>query len=233
MLSRLGFWDSKKKVTTRFLLVWSHSVASDLTIRPPQARSIATRRRLLDAAIECLVEQGYASTTTASICQRAGVSQGALFKHFATKAALMVATVEHLFASLIVEFRRTFDAAAQEDDPIAGALRLLDRTFRKPRLLAAFELYGVARTDRDLSAALEPVVANHRESLRREARSLFPQAAERNPDFDAFLDLALSALQGRALGSLAGLDPDTNVNELVILYRLARRELGNPGQTDD
>jgi AcrR family transcriptional regulator len=202
-------------------------VAIETTTRPRQARSIATRRRLLDAAIACLVEHGYASTTTAGVSSLAGVSQGALFKHFPTKAALLVATVEYLFGELISDFRRAFDSAADEEDPIGGALRLLDRTFREPRLLAAFELYVVARTDRELAAALEPVVATHREALRREARALFPAAAKTNPDFDAFVDLALSALQGRAIGALVAADPRADVNELVTLYRLARRELGD------
>lgn len=195
-------------------------------IRPRQARSIATRRRLLDAAVSCLVEHGYASTTTAGVCQAAGVSQGALFKHFPTKAALLVATVDHLFAELLVDLRRAFDTAAGEDDPIAGALRLLDRTFREPRLLAALELYVAARTDRDLAAALEPVAAAQRSALRLEARSLFSGAAETNPDFDPFVDLVVAAIQGRALDSLVALDPRADLNGLLTLYRLARREFG-------
>jgi AcrR family transcriptional regulator len=194
--------------------------------RPRQARSIATRRKLLDATISCLVECGYAGITTAAVAEAAGVSQGALFKHFPTKSALLGATVEHLFGDLISDYRRAFDAAADDDDdPIGAALRQLDRTFREPRLLAAFELYVVARTDRDLAKALRPVVASHREALRREARSLFPNAADANPDFEAFVDLVLSAMQGRAIGSLVGPDPRADVNELVTLYRLARREL--------
>ena len=206
-------------------------MVTETTLRPRQARSIATRRRLLDATIDCLVEQGYGSTTTAAVCRGAGVSQGALFKHFPTKAALLVATVEHLFAELIVDFRRAFDAASEEDDLISGALRQLDRTFRKPRLLAAFELYVVARTDRELAAALAPVLVAHREALRSEARALFPRAAERNPDFEPFVDLVMSALQGRALDSLVAPNPRADLNELVTLYRLARRELSDDVQS--
>ena len=53
---------------------------------PQQARSVATRRRLLDAAVETLLSLGLARTSTTEVCRRAGVSQGALFKHFASKA---------------------------------------------------------------------------------------------------------------------------------------------------
>jgi AcrR family transcriptional regulator len=51
-------------------------------------------RRLLDAARDQLVLSGYAGATTARVCERAGVSQGALFRHFPTREALMVAVAE-------------------------------------------------------------------------------------------------------------------------------------------
>ena len=35
-------------------------------------RSAATREALLDATLECLVEDGYANTTTARVAERAG-----------------------------------------------------------------------------------------------------------------------------------------------------------------
>lgn len=197
---------------------------------PRQARAIETRRRLLEATVECLVVRGYAATTTAAVCESAGVSQGALFKHFPSKASLLAATIEHLFGDLIRDVRRVFETAAEEDDRIGSAVRLLDRTFHEPRLLASFELYVAARTDRDLAAALQPAAASYREALRQEAKALFGLADDENPDRDALVQLVLSAMQGRALSSLAGGDPRGEVGELVALYRLASRELGGASQ---
>ncbi|MEE3329910.1 MAG: TetR/AcrR family transcriptional regulator [Myxococcota bacterium] len=200
----------------------------DPTSEPPaprQARSIETRRRLLEAAIECLIERGFASTTTAHVCQQAGVSQGALFKHFPTKAVLWVACVERLFADLMVDFKNAFQAIAGEADRVGAAVRLLDRSFREPRLHAAFELFLVSRHDSALREALEPVVIAFRESLRDEARALFPVAARENEEFDAFFDVMLSAMQGRALSALVAPDSRADVRELVTLYRLVSREV--------
>lgn len=208
------------------------SVTPSGSPRPPrQARSIATRRRLIEAAIERLIEQGFASTTTAHICQQAGVSQGALFKHFPTKAALWVASVEELFAGLVESFRVAFAEIESEEDRVGASVRLLDRTFREPRLHAAFDLYLVARHDRVLREALEPVVLAYKESLRDEVRRLFPEAAEANPEFDAFIDVLLAALQGRALGALAAPDARADVRELVTLYRLVSREVSGEGRS--
>ena len=54
------------------------------------------RARLLDATVDCLVERGFAGTSTTLVSERAGVSRGAQLHHFPTKNDLVVAAVEHL-----------------------------------------------------------------------------------------------------------------------------------------
>lgn len=193
--------------------------------RPRQARSLATRARLLDAAIETLVAQGYAALTTTEVCRRAGLSQGALFKHFESKAGLVGALAERLFSALIEDFRAGFAGAGAPGDRLGAVLAQLARSFREPRLLAALELYTAARTDAVLRAQLAPVLARHRANLLREARDLFPRAAEANRDFDAIVDTVIAALQGAALGGLATSDPEPTRRSLVWLERLLRAEL--------
>ena len=195
------------------------------TPRPRQARSLATRARLLDAAIETLVAQGYAALTTTEICRRAGLSQGALFKHFESKAGLVGALAERLFAALIDDFRAGFGRAARPEDRLGSALDELARSFREPRLLAALDLYTAARSDGRLRARLAPVVARHRANLLREARELFPRAAEANPEFDAVVDNAIGALQGAALGGLVATDAEAARRSLAWLERVLRAEL--------
>jgi AcrR family transcriptional regulator len=194
--------------------------------RPPQqARSLATRRRLLDATVAVLLDLGLAATSTPEVCRRAGVSQGALFKHFGSKSALLAAAVAHLFRELVDDYRGAFAAIADCEDRIGGAVQLLWSTFTGPRLGVAFELYGAARSDPELRAALAPVLEEHRRSLRREARALFPEAAQQDRDFDAVIDLILSAMQGAALGRMVLGDDPSHHHELTVLEALARREI--------
>ena len=54
----------------------------------PEARG--TRARLLDAALALLSEGGYAAATVSNIAERVGVSAGALYRHFPSKAELFV-----------------------------------------------------------------------------------------------------------------------------------------------
>jgi len=191
--------------------------------RPVQARSRATRQRLLDATIATLIAEGHAGTTTTAICQRAQVSQGALFKHFRSKRELLAETVEHLFARLIEDFEAAFAALPDQPDRVRAALELLRGTFAQPRLLAAFELYTAARSDADLREVLAPVMADHRENLRRAARRLFPGAAR----VDAVADAVLAAVQGAALGALVLPEPRAEARSLEWLLEAVRRELGD------
>lgn len=46
------------------------------------------REQILEAAKRCFALYGFAGTTTKSVAQAAGISEGLLFKHFPTKAAL-------------------------------------------------------------------------------------------------------------------------------------------------
>src|SRR5947209_11961149 len=69
------------------------------TVRAPrtqQQRRDEPRGALLDAAVESLIEVGFARTTTLEVQRRANVSRGALLHHFPSKAGLLVAAVDHL-----------------------------------------------------------------------------------------------------------------------------------------
>ncbi|MFE0820989.1 ScbR family autoregulator-binding transcription factor [Streptomyces sp. NPDC058847] len=53
-----------------------------------QVRAARTRQSLIGAAAEVFADEGYVRASLPSICERAGVSSGALHFHFASKEAL-------------------------------------------------------------------------------------------------------------------------------------------------
>ncbi|MGP3922669.1 MULTISPECIES: TetR/AcrR family transcriptional regulator [unclassified Streptomyces] len=63
---------------------------------PKQDRSRATRQRLLEAAVACLAEYGWAGSTVSVVAERAGVSRGAAQHHFPTREDLFTAAVEYV-----------------------------------------------------------------------------------------------------------------------------------------
>ncbi len=60
-----------------------------------------TRGRILDAALECFLAEGYERATVALIRSRSGVSNGALFHHFPSKEAI----ADALYIEAIVSFQ--------------------------------------------------------------------------------------------------------------------------------
>ena len=60
----------------------------------PQARSEATRQKILDAAMDLFSEVGYAAAGLGEIIERAGMTKGALYHHFDSKEALATAIIE-------------------------------------------------------------------------------------------------------------------------------------------
>lgn len=70
-----------------------------------QVRSEATRRKLLDAAIDVFGEVGYVAAGRTAIIERAGVTKGALYHHFDSMDALVAAIIEGGFATVLSTFQ--------------------------------------------------------------------------------------------------------------------------------
>ncbi len=133
------------------------ATASPAPRRSQAERSATTRDALLDATIACLVEDGYANTTTSRVAERAGVSRGAHLHHFQTRQALLAAAMERL-----AERRGAELLAAAEDLPegrerLVQGLDLLWASYANPLFQAALDLWSHARTDPDLRERLVPV----------------------------------------------------------------------------
>ena len=75
---------------------------------------------ILDAALACFAERGYDATRVQHIAERAGVSNGALYRHFASKEAL----AQELFAQALETLTGPMAAAAaQSSAPVPERLR--------------------------------------------------------------------------------------------------------------
>lgn len=193
---------------------------------PKQQRAIRTRQTLIASAVEQLAAGGIAATTTSQVAKAAGVSQGALFRHFPTKNDLLEAATVQVLADLFDEFEGSLPAAFAAEQPLRTGLALLWCIYCDPRLAGVFELFLAARTDPDLQQRLTPVMADHAAREVAFARLLFPDAALR-PDFEAVVLGLLSTLQGAAVASFV-MPGEAGSFELQVLAELVRRELGEP-----
>lgn len=70
-----------------------------------QARSEATRRKIIDSAVDLINEIGYPAAGLGDIIERAELTKGALYYHFDSKEALATAIIEEGSESLVGAFR--------------------------------------------------------------------------------------------------------------------------------
>lgn len=124
-----------------------------------QRKAAATRNLILDAAAHCLVEGGYARLTTVEVLKRANVSRGAMHHHFASRAELVSALIDHVLRKRLDRFLSDYLAALRDSDPenaIEIATGVHWDSMKTPEFTAYLELVIAARTDPELSALLVP-----------------------------------------------------------------------------
>jgi AcrR family transcriptional regulator len=130
-------------------------MASSTATRHTQAeRRAASRAKLLDAALECLAELGYAGTTFPEVLRRAGLSNGALWRHFRSKADLLVAAALHSEQALAEESRDLDVSGRSQGERLDIAVEFLWDYSNHPAFAALLELFPASKHDDDLREAL-------------------------------------------------------------------------------
>ena len=83
----------------------------------------SSRPAIMDAALSCFAQNGYDATRIRDIAQAAGVSEGALYRHFPSKEDM--ARELHLQAMSL--FGEELIAAARGDEPVESLRRIAAR----------------------------------------------------------------------------------------------------------
>ncbi|HET9422246.1 MAG TPA: helix-turn-helix domain-containing protein, partial [Nocardioides sp.] len=83
----------------------------------------ATRERILDAAENLVIENGYAATSLDQVIAASQSSKGAFFHHFASKRALADALVDrYVVADIAMLEAGLAEAVTTSDDPAERAI---------------------------------------------------------------------------------------------------------------
>ena len=113
-----------------------------------------TQERLLDTAAELFAQRGYAGVSMRDIASAVGITQAAIYHHFANKDALYIAAITYLFEKLtlgIGEQMAAIDDPSERLQLLTGTmLKILDEDPRFRRIYLRELLEG----DEDRLAAL-------------------------------------------------------------------------------
>ena len=180
--------------------IFIDQMIDETVTRPPRLTRAeqrhATRRALVEATAECLVEEGYPALTTRRVAERAGVAQSTLMHHFETREALLVAAVEHLAMRLAEEALEEIDLAAlHRPERREAVLDQAWREFTSPQALAVAQLWIAAWSEPELAATLRDLERRIESILGATAAALFPEHAE-DPRFPALIATGVSLIQG-------------------------------------
>lgn len=168
--------------------------------RTQAQRRAETRTALLDATIRCLVQHGYASTTTGRIADIAGVSRGAQVHYFPDKAALVGAAVAHLAQQRTEALASRF---AGQSMSLEAGLDALWEEHQGDAFDATLELWVASRTDPELREQLARIERDVAAAVVRVAQRalVLPEPREGLADDLMF---ALATIRGIALLRVSG-----------------------------
>lgn len=162
-------------------------------------KSAATRARLIDATIRCIIRYGYSRTTTPRVAEEAGLSRGAMLHHFENGGALMQAAIAELHEKRLRAFRRSADNTVHD---VSRLVRAYWKQVSGQTFTAFHELALAARTDRDLAGILAPAQEEFRRRWYSEAIEMFPEWQGDRASFDLALALSQNVLEGMAINRL-------------------------------
>lgn len=200
--------------------------------RAPSRSSQLRRQQAIDTLLELASERPPSQIRTAQISERMGLSEAALFRHFASKESLWLATLEHGIARAWKQIDAYLQGRCSQDSPLealGGLLRLqfcINRTLPGPPPLIFHELQNRA------PGPCRGVVIQHLERLEQQLEVLVG-LAQRHHELSPHVSSAslASTLLALMLGLLLqeqirGADPgeaeallETSLSQLLLPHR--------------
>lgn len=188
-------------------------------------KSQSTKQQILDAAVHCIVELGYANTTAQKISERANLSRGATLHHFKAKSDIVAATVDYLYEKR----KRAFQNSARELPSNADRVKVAVKSYwehaNHPLFVAFFELSVAARHDEQLRKILVPAQKKFDEEWYAMALEIFPEWKGDASAFKFALELSQTLMEGIAISHLMHPRSDNKENLLQFLEEQIRNLL--------
>jgi AcrR family transcriptional regulator len=195
--------------------------------RTQQQRREETVGRLLEACIATIVEIGYARASAALITKRAGVSVGALFRHFETMGDFMAATASEVLRRQLESFTKGVAEIPADQPALEAALTILRDITSGPANAVLYELLVAARTDEKLRDTLQHELSQYAAKIHDAARAL--PGAEGYPEdtFPVLVALMTNVFDGAAVVEGVLPQPEIAAKRIPVLSALLTAAVPN------
>lgn len=171
--------------------------------KPPKQRTEMRQASLIEAALMLAAQRSPASITTADLALVVGITQGAVFRHFASKEAIWLAVLDWAADTLMVRLQTAAQRCPAAKQPERG-----DRSCELPALQAVFMAHvdfvtaypGVPRVlFQELQSPGDTALKTRVQSLMQRLRQLLMQ-------------LLQQAVQQRTIA------PSTNLSAAAVMF---------------
>jgi AcrR family transcriptional regulator len=166
------------------------------------AQREATRQRIVQTAVDLLVERGLAATTTVEVQRAGGFSRGALLHHFPTREAMLGATIRSLMERNEAAVRQAEAEVPVDLERVERAIRVLSASMVRPAFVAELELWAAARTDPALRDVLRSEEKRARTDLYRVIGEVFGEDLLANERYPVVASLTVQFLRGLAISDV-------------------------------
>jgi AcrR family transcriptional regulator len=188
--------------------------------RTQQQRREETVGRLIDACIATIIESGYARASAAVITKRAGVSVGALFRHFDTMGDFMAATASEVLRRQLESFTKGVAEIPADRPALEAVLGILRDLTSAPINAVIYELTVAARTDEKLRETLQHELSQYAAKIDDASRALpgiegFPQDT-----FPVMVALMRNVFDGAAVVEGVLPQPEIAAQRIPVLLAL-------------
>ena len=137
---------------------------------PSTGAADLTRQRLIRSALELFTTRGYHDTTTAQIAKKAGIAEGTIYRHFASKQQLvneLYRAAQRWAAKVVQETARDPEAGTARAQLTAVAHGLVEGAAHETAIVKLGLLEPLAsvlddesrKTEREFRTAIERIIA--------------------------------------------------------------------------
>jgi AcrR family transcriptional regulator len=159
-----------------------------------------TRQRLIDATVECILEDGFYRASSNAIAERAGLSWGVIQYYFGSRENLMLTVLKEGTRLLVEELSTSQIEGDTLVDRIESYLGTVDRYYGDPRYLAYVQvMLNLSRDPKTSQQTMQTMISVSKESevhIRRLNTKVFAGISLRNR---SVRQLVFTVLRGVAL----------------------------------
>lgn len=171
-------------------------------------KSALTRERILEAVIDCFIDEGYTHVTTAKVASSAGVSRGAMLHHFPSKGELIRATVEYLHEKLLKDYTARINRIPKKltgSERRRAGLHAYWRHLTGDLFMTYHELCIAGRKDPELKDILDASLSDFEQHVAATNSELFAEWEGQGDRFLLAMDVTRFMMGGMAMNRITGL----------------------------